>query len=176
MKHYDSILRKGQRVVNQTTNRSRILIVDDDEGTREVLEVILEDDYNVACAAAGQVALDKLSREAFDLVLLDLIMPGMDGIETLKRIKAYDKQIDVIMVSATDRAREATAAITSGAYDYITKPFDADAILTAIERALQKRSLEQEVRYLRSEVALRFDETRIIGDSRPMKAVFSLIR
>ncbi len=162
-------------MANQTANHSRILIVDDDEGTREALEVILEDDYDVACVADGQVALDKLNREAFDLVLLDLIMPGMDGIETLKRIKAYDKQIDVIMVSATDRAREATAAITSGAYDYITKPFDADAILTAIERALQKRSLEQEVRYLRSEVALRFDETRIIGESRPMKAVFSLI-
>jgi DNA-binding NtrC family response regulator len=162
-------------VVNQTENHARILIVDDDDGTREALEVILEDDYDVACAADGQVALDKLNREAFDLVLLDLIMPGMDGIETLKRIKAYDKQIDVIMVSATDRAREATAAITSGAYDYITKPFDANAILTAIERALQKRSLEQEVRYLRSEVALRFDETRIIGESRPMKAVFSLI-
>ena len=162
-------------MVNQTENHSRILIVDDDDGTREALEVILEDDYDVACVADGQVALDKLNREAFDLVLLDLIMPGMDGIETLKRIKAYDKQIDVIMVSATDRAREATAAITSGAYDYITKPFDANAILTAIERALQKRSLEQEVRYLRSEVALRFDETRIIGESLPMKAVFSLI-
>ena len=162
-------------MANQTANHSRILIVDDDEGTREALEAILEDDYDVACVADGQVALDKLNREAFDLVLLDLIMPGMDGIETLKRIKAYDKQIDVIMVSATDRAREATAAITSGAYDYITKPFDADAILNAIERALQKRSLEQEVRYLRSEVALRFDETKIVGESRPMKAVFSLI-
>jgi len=162
-------------MANQRTNHSRILIVDDDDGTREALEVILEDDYEVACVADGRVALDKLNQEAFDLVLLDLIMPGMDGIETLKRIKAYDKQIDVIMVSATDRAREATAAITSGAYDYITKPFDAEAILTAIERALQKRSLEQEVRYLRSEVALMFDETRIIGDSQPMKAVFSLI-
>ena len=162
-------------MANQTANRSRILIVDDDAGTREALEIILEDDYDVLCVADGQVALDQLNREAFDLVLLDLIMPGMDGIETLKRIKAYDKQIDVIMVSATDRAREATAAITSGAYDYITKPFEADAILTAIERALQKRSLEQEVRYLRSEVALRLDETRIIGESQPMKAVFSLI-
>jgi DNA-binding NtrC family response regulator len=162
-------------MVNQTANHCHILIVDDDEGTREALEEILEDDYNVTCVADGQVALDKLNREAIDLVLLDLIMPGMNGIETLKRIKAYDKQIDVIMVSATDRAREATAAITSGAYDYITKPFDADAILSAIERALQKRSLEQEVRYLRSEVALRFDETRILGESRPMKAVFSLI-
>ncbi len=162
-------------MTNQTANHPRILIVDDDEGTREALEVILEDDYDVTCVADGRVALDRLNQESFDLVLLDLIMPGMDGIETLKRIKAFDKQIDVIMVSATDRAREATAAITSGAYDYITKPFDADAILTAIERALQKRSLEQEVRYLRSEVAHRFDETKIIGRSRPMKAVLSLI-
>ena len=162
-------------MVNQTTNHPRILIVDDDDGTREALEMILEDDYEVGSVADGQIALDKLNREDFDLVLLDLMMPGMDGIETLKRIKAYDKQIDVIMVSATDRAREATAAMTSGAYDYITKPFDAEAILTAIERALQKRSLEQEVRYLRSEVALRYDETRIIGESQPMKAVFSLI-
>lgn len=162
-------------MVNQTANHSRILIVDDDEGTREALEEILEDDYEVACVADGRIALDIINQEEFDLVLLDLIMPGMDGIETLKRIKAYDKQIDVIMVSATDRAREATAAITSGAYDYITKPFDADAILTGIERALQKRSLEQELRYLRSEVALKFDDTRIVGESRPMKAVFSLI-
>jgi DNA-binding NtrC family response regulator len=162
-------------VVNQTANHSRILIVDDDEGTREALEEILEDDYDVACVSDGRVALEVLNREDFDLVLLDLIMPGMDGIETLKRIKAYDKQIDVIMVSATDRAREATAAITSGAYDYITKPFDADAILTGIERALQKRSLEQELRYLRSEVALKFDDNRIVGESRLMKAVFSMI-
>ena len=100
-------------MVNKTANHSRILIVDDDEGTREALEEILEDDYDVVCAEEGQVALEKLNQEDFDLVLLDLIMPGMDGIETLKRIKAYDKQIDVIMVSATDRAREATAAITS---------------------------------------------------------------
>ena len=162
-------------MVDQTTNHPRILIVDDDDGTREALEVILEDDYEVASVADGRIALDKLNDEDFDLVLLDVMMPDMDGIETLKRIKAYDKQIDVIMVSATDRAREATAAITSGAYDYITKPFDAEAILTAIERALQKRSLEQEVRYLRSEVALRYDETKIIGQSQPMKAVFSLI-
>ncbi len=73
-------------MANQTENHSRILIVDDDEGTREALELILEDDYDVACAADGQAALDKLNREAFDLVLLDLIMPGMNGIETLERI------------------------------------------------------------------------------------------
>ncbi|MHC4459079.1 MAG: response regulator, partial [Planctomycetota bacterium] len=135
------------------SHQARIIIVDDDRGTRESLEEILEDDYDVICVEDGRKALTKVKEEAFDLVLLDLIMPGMDGIETLKRIKAHDESIDVIMVSATDRANEATASIKSGAYDYITKPFDPENIITTIERVMQKRSLEQEVRYLRSEVA-----------------------
>jgi DNA-binding NtrC family response regulator len=163
-------------VVGEITNQSRILIVDDDEGARESLEVMLEDEYEVDCVDDGYAALDKIKGETFDLVLLDLIMPEMDGIETLKRIKTHDESIDVVMISATDRAQEAAASIKSGAYDYITKPFDPEAILSAIERAMQKRSLEQEVRYLRSEVALRSEEKKIIGQSQPMKAVFSLIK
>ena len=112
----------------------------------------------------------------FDLALLDLVMPGMDGIETLQHIKAHDETIDVIMVSATDRANEATTSIKAGAYDYITKPFDSEDILTTIERAMQKRSLEKEVRYLRSEVAFKSDANKFIGKSAPMKAVFALIK
>lgn len=140
-------------MVKEITKPARILIVDDDKGARESLEVMLENEYEVDCVEDGYAALDKIKGEAFDLVLLDLIMPEMDGIETLKRIRTHDENIDVIMISATDRAHEAAASIKSGAYDYITKPFDPEAILTAIERAMQKRSLEQEVRYLRSEVA-----------------------
>jgi DNA-binding NtrC family response regulator len=163
-------------VAKEYTKPARILIVDDDKGARESLEVMLEDEYEVDCVEDGYAALDKIKGEAFDLVLLDLIMPEMDGIETLKKIKTHDENIDVVMISATDRAHEATASIKSGAYDYITKPFDSEAILSAIERAMQKRSLEQEVRYLRSEVALRSDEKKIIGQSQPMNAVFSLIK
>ena len=158
------------------SHQARIIIVDDDRGTRESLEEILEDDYDVICVEDGRKALTKVKEQAFDLVLLDLVMPGMDGIETLKRIKAHDGSIDVIMVSATDRAHEATASIKSGAYDYITKPFGPEDILTTIERAMQKRSLEHEVRYLRSEVAFKSEENKIIGKSAPMKAVFSLIK
>ena len=161
---------------NEVPFRGHILVVDDDEGTREALAEILEDDYDVICVDGGTAALDRLKEETFDLVLLDLVMPEMDGIEALKKIKSYDQSIDVIMVSATDRAREATASIKSGAYDYITKPFDTDAILTAIDRVMQKRSLEQEVHYLRSEVAIQFDEHRIIGTSQGMKTVFSMIK
>lgn len=163
-------------MVKEITKPARILIVDDDKGARESLEVVLEDEYEVDCVEDGHAALDRIKGEAFDLVLLDLIMPEMDGIETLKRIKTYDEHIDVIMISATDRAHEAASSIKSGAYDYITKPFDPEAILSAIERAIQKRSLEQEVRYLRSEVALRSEEKKIIGQSQPMKAVYSLIK
>jgi len=89
--------------------KARILVVDDEEGSRESLELILEDEYDVVCAENGTGALRRIKKEVFDLVLMDLTMPGMDGIETLKRIKSHDKLIDVIMVSATDRAREAIA-------------------------------------------------------------------
>ena len=159
----------------EITKQARILVVDDDEGARESLEAILEDDYDVVCVEDGPSALAKIKNEVFDLVLLDLVMPEMDGIETLKRIKAHDKIIDVIIVSATDRAREATASIKTGAYDYITKPFDHETILAIIERALQKRSLEQEVRYLRSEVAHKTEYTQIISQSKSMNNLFDMI-
>lgn len=156
-------------------NSAHILIVDDDIGARESLEAILEDDYSIDCVDSGYSALERLNRKHFDLVLLDVTMPGMDGIETLKRIKTQDNSIDVIMVSATDRAFEATASIKTGAYDYITKPVEPDAILNVIERAMQKRSLEQEVQYLRSEVAHKSKGRRIIGRSQCMQSVFSMI-
>ncbi|MCK5193547.1 MAG: sigma-54-dependent Fis family transcriptional regulator, partial [Desulfobulbaceae bacterium] len=155
--------------------QSRILVVDDDKGARESLKEILEDDYYVVCVEDGPSALARIKSEVFDIVLLDLVMPKMNGIEVLKRIKAYDSTIDVIIISATDRAREATASIKTGAYDYITKPFDSETILTTIERALQKRSLEREVLYLRSEVAHRTGETEIISQSESMKNVFNVI-
>ncbi|MCG6892307.1 MAG: sigma-54 dependent transcriptional regulator [Desulfobacteraceae bacterium] len=155
--------------------QSRILVVDDDRATRESMEEILEDDYDVVCVADGPSALEKIQKEVFDLVFLDVVMPEMDGIETLRRIKAFDNSLDVIMVSATDRAREATDSIKSGAYDYITKPFDAEVVLHHLENALHKRSLEQEIRYLRSEMALRAGDTRVISQSDSMKAVFRLV-
>lgn len=160
---------------NRISKNVRILIVDDNEGARESLEEILEDDFDVECVEDGQGALNRIANKAFDIVLLDIVMPKMNGIETLKRIKAYDQSVDVIMVSATDRAQEATDSIRSGAYDYITKPFDTEAIFNIIERVMQKRSMEQEIQYLRSEVENKSWYNRIISQSQRMKAVFSLI-
>ena len=160
---------------NIISKHVRILVVDDNKGARESLEEILEDDFGVECVEDGASALEKIANEAFDIVLLDIVMPEMDGIETLKRIKAYDQSIDVIMVSATDRAQEATDSIRAGAYDYITKPFDTEGIFNIIERVMQKRSMEQEIRYLRSEVEDKSWYNRIISQSQRMKAVFFLI-
>ncbi|MFW6324101.1 MAG: sigma-54-dependent transcriptional regulator [Desulfovibrionales bacterium] len=134
-------------------NGARILVVDDDRGVRESLEEILEDDYEVSTAESGFQALEKMGRKSFDIVLMDLAMPEMDGIATLKRVREIDAGVDVIMVSATDRARQAIDAVKSGAYDYVTKPFDPDSILALIDRVTKKRAMEQELSYLRSEVA-----------------------
>ncbi|MDY0039020.1 MAG: sigma-54 dependent transcriptional regulator [Desulforhabdus sp.] len=153
----------------------RILIVDDEPGARESLELVLEDNYEVETAEDGLTALAKIRQASFELVLLDVNMPKLNGIEVLKRIKEYDETIDVIMVSAADRAHEATASMKCGAYDYITKPFEAEEILATVQRAIEKRSLELEVRYLRSEIAFRFGNSEIVSRSKGMQEVFHLI-
>ena len=162
-------------MMKSESRSARILIVDDDIGARESLEAILEDDFSIVSVDSGIKALEYLNSESFDLVLLDVTMPEMDGIETLQRIRKNDKSIDVIMVSAIDRAQEATASIQTGAYDYITKPVDPDSIINVISRALQKRMLEKEVNYLRSEVSQFTKNRKIIGMSSCMHEVFAMV-
>ncbi|MCK8601335.1 sigma-54-dependent transcriptional regulator [Desulfoferrobacter suflitae] len=153
----------------------RILIVDDDGGAREALELILEDHYEVETAEDGLRALHKIKNTQFELVLLDVNMPKITGIEVLKRIKKYDDSIDVVMVSAADRAREAADSIKCGAYDYITKPFDAEKITACVERVMAKRALELEACYSGSEMSCCFGDVEIVGRSKPMEQVFRLI-
>lgn len=153
----------------------KILVVDDDEAIRDALKMILEDDYEVICVDNGLTAIDKVSQEFFDIVFLDVVMPEMDGIETLKRIKAIDKNLDVIMVSALDRARQATHSIKLGAYDYITKPFDHEIILNRVEKVFAKRRLVKEVRFHRSQAASRSWQTSIISESKTMTKVFDRV-
>ncbi len=119
-----------------------ILIVDDEEGARESLEVILEEHYDVETVEDGMSALARIQEKPFDLVLLDVNMPKVSGLEVLKWIKDYDEAIEVIMVSGADRAREATVSLKSGAYDYITKPYEPDEILEAVEKVITRRVYE----------------------------------
>lgn len=156
-------------------DKPRILVVDDEVGARESLEVILEDQYAIDSAEDGASALEKIRSEAFDLVLLDIAMPKVNGIEVLKRIKCLDSSIDVIMVSGTDRAHEAATSMKCGAFDYITKPYGPEDILETVERVIRKRSLEHAVRPEPRGVGFRFEDSQIVSQSRAMHGVFEII-
>jgi DNA-binding NtrC family response regulator len=156
--------------------RSKILVVDDEEGARDALQVILEDEFDVTTAASGTAALDLCQRTDFDLIFLDVSMPKVDGIETLKRLKALSERTDVVMISASDRAEMAVKSIKLGAYDYITKPFEADDILSAVERVLEKQTLERQVDYLRLEMAHQLGDRQILTQDPSMLGVLDLIK
>jgi DNA-binding NtrC family response regulator len=155
--------------------RPVVLVVDDDPGVRESFRLILEDHYDVTDVPDGPTALDVVRASAVDLVLLDIRLPGMDGIEVLERIKTLDEGIEVILVTAVKTVRTAVAAMKLGAFDYLTKPFDEDDLLAVVRRALERRALEREVVFLRSELARRYDEDEIIGQHAEMQKIYRLI-
>src|SRR5438132_4331699 len=143
--------------------RPVVLVVDDDPGVRESFRLILEDHYEVVDVPDGPGALDVVRASAVDLVLLDIRLPGMDGIEVLERIKALDEGIEVILVTAVKTVRTAVAAMKLGAFDYLTKPFEEDELLSLSRRALERRALEREVAFLRSELERAHDLDEIVG-------------
>src|SRR4030042_2048813 len=151
-----------------------LLIVDDELGARQSLEVILEDDFHVLTAESGQEALKIVQKEPVDLVLLDIHMPEMDGLEVLRKIREKDEEIDIIIVSALNLARKAVDAIKLGAYDYITKPYEPEDLLSTVDRAINKQRLHRQVTLLRKEV----DECRgfdqIISQNKKMLEIFTL--
>src|SRR3989454_8463787 len=143
--------------------RPVILVVDDDPGVRESFRLILEDHYDVLDVPDGPRALEVVRSAQVDLVLLDIRLPDMDGIEVLERLKAIDEQIEVVLVTAVKTLRTAVAAMKLGAFDYITKPFEEDELIAVIQRALERRSLERAGVFLRSELARRTDEDPLVG-------------
>ena len=154
--------------------RPVILVVDDDSGVRESFRLILEDHYEVLDAPDGPQALEVLRAAQVDLVLLDIRLPEMDGIEVLERIKAIDEGLEVILVTAVKTVRTAVAAMKLGAFDYLTKPFEEDELLALCNRALEKRSLEREVTFLRGELARTRDFEEIVGTHAAMQKLFRL--
>ena len=155
--------------------RPVVLVVDDDQGIRESFRLILEDHYDIADVPDGPSALDVVRTSAVDLVLLDIRLPGMDGIEVLERIKAVDEGIEVILVTAVKTVRTAVAAMKLGAFDYLTKPFEEDELLSLSRRALERRALEREVAFLRSELARAHDADEIVGRHSTIEKLHGLI-
>ncbi len=159
----------------EKTIKAKILVVDDEQGARDALQVILEDDYEVTTAVGGREAITYCEAFEYDLVFLDVAMPELDGIATLKKLRSMDQPMDVVMISASDKADKAVESIKLGAYDYITKPFEPDDILSAVDRVLEKRTLQREVRYLRSEIAHRYGELEIVSRDSKVLDILQLI-
>jgi DNA-binding NtrC family response regulator len=139
------------------SRRGSVLVVDDDEGVRDSLRLILEGDCDILEARDGAGAIEILKSQDVDVVMLDQLMPGETGTTVLPRIHALDPTIVVILATAVRDVRTAVEAMRLGAYDYVVKPFDVDDILLPVRRALDKRALERQVLRLRS--ALTDDRT-----------------
>ncbi|MCJ7500912.1 sigma-54 dependent transcriptional regulator, partial [bacterium] len=158
-------------VLNQT-----VLVVDDEAPVRESLETLLEDLFVVLQAENGEMAMKSLGESEVDLIVLDVMMPGMGGMATLDSIMKLADPPEVIMLSASDSARLGVQSIKNGAFDYIAKPFDSTELLKVVEKALEKRRLQREVNYLRSEVVKLSGFSNVIGNSRGMQEVFRIVQ
>jgi DNA-binding NtrC family response regulator len=154
-----------------------ILVIDDEEIMREILEALLtREGYEVKLSASAEDGLELARSLPFDGVILDVMMPGMDGITALDELKKIDDDLPVIMVTAFASVENAIAAMKRGAFDYITKPFKNDEVLVVVRNALERRRLVAENTALRQNLqAQRHRFSGIIGRSSRMKQVFDLI-
>jgi DNA-binding NtrC family response regulator len=158
------------------TSHERILVVDDEEQMRDLLAKVLErKGYEVSVCGDGAEALALLEREPADLVITDVRMPGLNGMEALRAIKELNHEIVVLIMTAFGSIDQAVQAVKEGAYDYINKPFKIDEILLTIEKALEERHLRHEVTTLRQELRTRYHFENLLGKSRAMQEVFGLI-
>lgn len=155
-----------------TSHPKTVLLIDDDESLRRVVEYNLhEEGYRVLTAADGAAGWQTFQAETVDLVLTDVRMPEMDGIEVLARIKAMQPDVPVIMLTAHGTINSAVEAMKLGAFDYLTKPFNREQLKAAVRKAFEVAALTTENRYLRQVVADRFSFANMIAGSRAMRAV-----
>jgi two-component system, NtrC family, nitrogen regulation response regulator NtrX len=153
--------------------KPRILVIDDEASIRDSLRVTLEyADYEVIGAATGQDGLALAERESPDLVLLDIKMPGTDGMEVLNRLHARDETLPIIMISGHGTTSTAVDAVKMGAEDFLDKPFDTDVLLFRIEKVLKLRQQRDENRSLKKAIEVRH---QMIGDSSGLKQVMAAV-
>jgi len=154
----------------------KILIVDDDMSHRQMLEaVLMADGFLVSHAEDGQKAIESVEAGFFDLILMDIRMNRMSGIEAMKQIKEISPGIPIIIMTAYASVDTAVDALKSGAFDYLTKPLDIEELRILINKAIYHRQLEQENRFLKERIGKHFDFSNIIGQSEAMKQLFDTI-
>lgn len=156
--------------------KAKILVIDDDASLRRVLEYNLQEEgYDVFAAASGEAGLELFAAEGAALVITDVKMPGIDGLQVLKEIKARAPETLVLVITAFGAVDMAVEAMKLGAYDYITKPFNRDELRLTVRKALQFTGLAAENRRLKDELAERRDYRTIVGTSREMEQVFAVV-
>ena len=159
------------------TQKGTIHVIDDEAIIHEVLDDLLTSEgYELEMSKSGEEALEKHSSQTYDLVLLDLLMPGMNGLEVLKKLKKIDPHSVIIIITAYASVESAISAMKTGAFDYIQKPFKHDELILSIERAREHKKLQDENLRLKDELKKKFSFENIIGRSKAMESVFELIK
>src|SRR5919197_1336578 len=160
-----------------TSRNGTILVVDDEEIMREILETLLtREGYDVRVAASGAEGLEMARSTPFDAAIVDIMMPGINGIETLDELKRIDEDLAVMIITAYGSIESAISAMQAGGFDYITKPFKNEEVLVVVRNAMERRRLVHENRNLRQNIQERYHKfANIIGRSQRMRQVFDLI-
>ncbi len=155
----------------------QILVVDDQVSISQHIQAILENEgYIVSIAHSGDQALIKLSSQSFDILLADMKMPGMDGLELFNKARKFDQNISGIIMTAYGSISSAVESIKQGISDYLEKPFEPESLLLVVDKALRERQMLQEIRDLRKELNQKYAFGNIIGKSHKMQAMYDLIK
>jgi DNA-binding NtrC family response regulator len=155
----------------------RILIVDDEEVLRDVLDAVLRrEGFDIVTASSGEEALNVLDTEEIDLVVLDVMLPGISGIDTMRAIRISNPLLPVIIITAFSSIDGAIDAMKQGAFHYIPKPFKNEEVVLTVNKALEQRRLSRENERLKAELSEKYSYANIIGKSEIMRKVFDLIR
>ena len=166
----------NERVEVLERGRATVLVVEDDAAMRDLLiEELGEANFRVESAPGGRAGVDRVKQGGIDVVVSDLRMPDLDGFDLLRDIKATEPSPHIIVITAFGSIDTAIKAVKLGAYDYITKPFEIEALVLAVEKALSERGLRKELARLRREVARPYGLENIVGKSAAMQEVFGLI-
>jgi len=157
--------------------KKHILLIDNEEGLCRMMEAVLSDSgYQVKSYTRSFEAVEEFKAGDYDLVVSDIKMPGMDGLEVLQKIRAKDKAIPVIMITAYATVETSIQALRSGAYDMLTKPFEPEELLYRVKNALSHTELTEENRELKKELAKQFSFDSIIGSSSGLKSVLETVK
>lgn len=155
--------------------KKRVLLIDDEARVRTSLKMVLDPLYEILQAGDGHEGLEVFRKEEPDLVLLDVVLPGTDGLAVLQTLRTERKVTPVIMLTGTKSVKTAVDAMKLGAADYLSKPFDVDELRIVIDRTLNSSDLEQEVKHLRAQVVQRYAFHNLIGKSEGMQDIYSKI-